>query len=101
MRFRTGSDMNTMGCGLAGRVRKLRRAWPAIMLLAFAIECSSAYADDDKPNFVFVDGAAVTLSPDGSDAFKFDTPIKNSGKEGEASLKLLSDKDNRCDQAKA
>jgi hypothetical protein len=100
MGFRTGGDMNTMGCGLAGRVRKLRRAWPAIMLLAFAIECSSAYADGVKPNFVFVDGAAVTLSPDGSDAFKFDTPIENSGQEGEASLKLLSDKDNRCDQAK-
>jgi uncharacterized membrane protein YciS (DUF1049 family) len=101
--------MKTTGCGLGGRVRKLRRAWPAIMLLVFAIECPSAYADDPKPpnadepkppNFVFVDGAAVTLSPDGSDAFKFDIPVKNSGGKGDASLKLLSDKDKGCDQAK-
>lgn len=97
--------MKTTGCGLGGRVGKLRRAWPAIMLLVFAIECPSAYADDAKqPNFVFVDGAAVTLSPDSSDAFKFDIPVKNSGgnvgEAGEASLKLLSDKDKGCDQAK-
>jgi len=74
-------------------------AWPAIMLLAFAIERPSAYAEDAKPNFVFVDGAAVTLSPDASNAFKFDIPLKNSGgKEGKASLKL-SGKDKGC-QAK-
>jgi hypothetical protein len=90
--------MKTTGCGLGGRVGKLRRAWPAIMLLAFAIKCSCAYADDPKANFVFVDGTAVTLSPDSSDAFKFDTPVKNSGgNEGVASVKLLSDKDKRCD----
>ena len=90
--------MKATGCGLGGRVRKLGRTWPAIMLLALAIECSSAYADDLKPNFVFVDGAAATLSPDGSNAFKFDTPVKNSGgKEGVASVKLLSDKDKGCD----
>jgi hypothetical protein len=90
--------MKATGFDLGGRVRKLRYACPAIMLLAFAIDCPSAYADDPKPNFVFVDGAAVTLSPDASNAFKFDVPLKNSGgKEGEASLKLLSNNDKRCD----
>jgi hypothetical protein len=90
--------MNTTGYRLAGRVRKLRGMWPA-MLLAFAIGCPFAHADDAKPNFAFVDGAAMTLSPDGSGAFKFDISLKNSGADGEASLKLLSDKDKGCDQA--
>ena len=50
--------MKTTACGLCGQKgRKLRRAWPAIMLLAFVIECASAYAEEAKPNIVFVDGA--------------------------------------------
>jgi hypothetical protein len=98
--IRTGSAMKTTGCGLGGRVRKLRRAWPAIMLLVFAIECPSAYADDPKPpNIVFADEAAVTLSPDGSNAFKFDISVKNSGAKRDASLNLLSDHNKRCDHA--
>ena len=93
--------MKTTVCSLGRRMRKLGRTWPAIMLMAFAIEYPSAFADDAKPNFVFVDGAAVTLSPDASNAFKFDVPIKNSGgKKGEASIQLLSNKDKRCGQAR-
>jgi hypothetical protein len=75
------------------------------MLLASAIEChSAAYAEEAQAgeaptNFVFVDGAAVTLSPDSSNAFKFDVPIKNSGKTGEAKATLLSG-DEGCAEAK-
>jgi hypothetical protein len=88
------------GWNLGGRVRKLRHAWLALTLLTFAIECPSAYGND-APNFVFVDGAAVTLSPDGSNGFKFDILLKNSGgKEGEASLNILSGTDKGCNQAK-
>jgi hypothetical protein len=84
-----------------GRLSNLRRTWLAIMLLAFAANCPLAYAaNDDKPNFVFVDGAAVTLSPDSSGAFKIDLAIKNSGKEGKATTKLLSDVDKGCDGGK-
>jgi hypothetical protein len=93
--------MKTTPYGLGGRVRKPRHVWPAIVLLAFVIECTCAYADDAKPNIVFIDGTALTLSPDSYDAFKFDIPVTNSGgKEGEASLKLLSGTDKGCDQAK-
>jgi hypothetical protein len=51
-----------------------------------------------QPSFEFVDGPAVTLSPDASDQFKFDIPIKNSGElDGVPALKLLIDVDKKCD----
>src|SRR5947209_4258516 len=97
--WHAASDMKSTACGPGGRARKLR-AWPTIILLAFALECAAAYADDAKPNFVFIDGTAATLSPDASGAFKLETGLKNSGgKAGEASLKLLSGNDNGCGQA--
>jgi hypothetical protein len=87
---------------LIEQLKKLRRAWPAIVLLMVAFESTVALAQEPKqPNLGFVDGSAVTLSPDRSDQFRLDIAIKNSGaKEGVLSLKLLSDMDKKCDQAK-
>jgi hypothetical protein len=78
------------------RSRRLR-SWPAIVLTAFSLGCASAHADEAKPNIVFVDGTAVTLSPNSSNEFNFDTPLKNTGSiPGEASVELLSGSDNGC-----
>jgi hypothetical protein len=93
-----------------GRVWKLCRGWAAIMLLALLFQAPAAFADDaadanaaknakpdPRPNFEFVDGAAVTLSPDASVGFKFDLLIKNSGdKAGEPWLALLSGMESKC-----
>jgi hypothetical protein len=99
--FVQGTGMKATGRGPIGSLMRLFRQLP-IILLGIAITCPSVYAADDaKPNFIFFDGAAANLSPDSSDAFKFDVPIKNAGgKEGQASIKLLPDKDQKCGHAK-
>jgi hypothetical protein len=82
-------------------------AWAAITLLAFALPAGAAFSQDTdtntnakpkpEPSFEFVDGAAVTLSPDASTEFKFDILIRNAGnKDGVPSLELVSDAANRC-----
>jgi hypothetical protein len=92
---------NPAVCAFIKQLKKLRRAWPTIILLMFAFESTVALADEKQPSFGFVDGSAVTLSPDRSDRFRLDVAIKNSGTtDGVPSLKLLSDMDNKCDHAK-
>jgi hypothetical protein len=87
---------------LIAQLMKLRRASPAVVLLMVVFGSTIALAEEPKqPNLGFVDGSAVTLSPDRSDQFRLDIAMKNSGtKEGTLSLKLLSDMDKKCDQAK-
>jgi hypothetical protein len=92
--------MKPSECGVGGRLWNLPRTWPLILLLACAIECHSASADDTKANYVFVDGAAVTLTPDSSNVFTFDTPIKNSGKAGGAKALVKGKDDPGCTLAK-
>jgi hypothetical protein len=100
-RWKAKKMSNPAVCALIRQLKKLRRAWPTIILLAFALESTLALAQEPKqPSFGFVDASAVTISPDGSDRFRLDVAIKNSGtKEGETSLKLLSDMDKKCGQA--
>ncbi|MGB6956306.1 MAG: hypothetical protein WBE54_13800 [Bradyrhizobium sp.] len=94
-----------------GQLRKLYRLSVSIALLVFVFQGTAAFAEDANtktdanttkslqgPSFDFVDGAVVTLSPDASDQFKFDIPVKNSGgMDGVPSLKLLLDVDKKCD----
>lgn len=98
-------------CALAKQVWKLCRGRATIMLLALVFQGPAALAEaapdanagkdakpDPTPNFEFVDGAAVTLSPDASVSFKFDILIKNSGdKAGEPWLAILSGMESKCD----
>ncbi len=69
----------------------------AVLLLILAIGCAVAQADQPGPatpppaNIVFVDAAAVTLSPDSSGNFQLDTAVKNAGgRVGIPSFHLLS-----------
>jgi prepilin-type processing-associated H-X9-DG protein len=68
------------------------QTWLLAVLLAAALQNPPAHADDTNTNVAFVDGSAATLSPDSSGTFKFDIPVKNSGREGNAVASLLGDK---------
>lgn len=83
--------MLTSERGQESRLTGLARLWPLIIVLGAVAGCPVAQAEETKTNFVFVDGAAVTLSPDSSGGFKFDVPVKNAGKDGAATVELVGD----------
>jgi hypothetical protein len=95
-----GDVMRSVASSPRGRMKKIRRAWLSIAILALAMGCPFAYAQQPaNANFVFVDGAAVTLSPDSAGAFELDTPVKNSGgPAGEPSFKLRGLEKAKCNQ---
>lgn len=83
---------------------RIRLAWPVIALLGLTLGVIPSLAEDTppapKPSFELLDGAAATLSPERSSLFKLDLPVRNSGtKQGEASLKLVSGVDKKCEHA--
>jgi hypothetical protein len=67
-----------------------RKGLLLIVLFASAVLNPPAWADDDT-NFAFVDPSAASLSPDTSGTLKLDTPIKNAGREGTATVALMGD----------
>lgn len=66
-----------------------RKALLLIVLSAFAALSLPALADDTS--FAFVDPSAASLVPNTSGKLKLDTPIKNAGQEGTATVALLGD----------
>jgi hypothetical protein len=90
-----------------GRASSARLLWALSLLpLTLTIHCGLAHAQTSPAsssaspqpaNIVFVDAAAVTLSPDGAGAFKLDIAIKNSGGSvGTPSFNLRGLKNEKC-----
>jgi hypothetical protein len=92
----------------ADQIQGPRYTWALVALLVFLFQGTAAFAQSASVNAAqkskeasleFVDGTAVTLSPDAKVQFKFDILIKNAGdKEGVPSLRLVSYAEDQCGQ---
>src|ERR1700730_3883712 len=77
--------MQSMASTPCGRMKKIGFAWLPIAILVLALKSPFAYAQQSAAataqpaNIVFVDAAAVTLTPDSTGAFELETPVKNTG----------------------